>query len=347
MEHEESPSGPTDGSQSHSWRQERSLGKLTTKFVSLLQDSQDGVIDLKEAAQILAVRQKRRIYDITNVLEGIGLIKKRSKNSVQWNGMIPESNSREVAERLIDLKSELDDLELKESVLDQQNIWLQQSIKNEIEDFKNNPFAYVNHDDICRCFNGDTLLAVRAPSGTQLDVPIPKAVLDKPKRYQIHLKSTNGPIDILLINKGPVNSVPMVIPVPPPKELLQSTRFAASSACGTGDTSSSGWAVANANQAADELGTNYRQRTSRDTQPPEITSNIADPHRTDTSECLTDILDPTKEVMSTDLIAELMASEVFSPLLRLSPPPSDHDYIYNLDESEGLCDLFDIPVLNV
>lgn len=38
---------------------------------------------------------------------------------------------------------------------------------------------------------------------------------------------------------------------------------------------------------------------------------------------------------------------VFSPLLRLSPPPSDHDYIYNLDETEGLCDLFDVPILNL
>lgn len=32
----------------------------------------------------MQVKQKRRIYDITNVLEGIGLISKRSKNVVQW-----------------------------------------------------------------------------------------------------------------------------------------------------------------------------------------------------------------------------------------------------------------------
>ena len=30
--------------------------------------------------------QKRRIYDITNVLEGIGLIDKKSKNNIQWKG---------------------------------------------------------------------------------------------------------------------------------------------------------------------------------------------------------------------------------------------------------------------
>lgn len=33
---------------------------------------------------MLAVKQKRRIYDITNVLEGIGLIEKKTKNLVRW-----------------------------------------------------------------------------------------------------------------------------------------------------------------------------------------------------------------------------------------------------------------------
>lgn len=28
--------------------------------------------------------QKRRIYDITNVLEGIGLIEKKLKNRIRW-----------------------------------------------------------------------------------------------------------------------------------------------------------------------------------------------------------------------------------------------------------------------
>jgi hypothetical protein len=35
--------------------------------------------------------KKRRIYDITNVLEGIGLIEKKSKNNIQWKGHCDES----------------------------------------------------------------------------------------------------------------------------------------------------------------------------------------------------------------------------------------------------------------
>ena len=41
------------------------------------------VVDLNKASEVLEV-QKRRIYDITNVLEGINLIQKKSKNNIQW-----------------------------------------------------------------------------------------------------------------------------------------------------------------------------------------------------------------------------------------------------------------------
>lgn len=123
-------------------RNDKSLGLLTKRFVALLRQSDDGILDLRhvsfyagpfehlprgalsgsnnnverawavsrqccfelgefggknlvartqpcfefilQAADELCVRQKRRIYDITNVLEGIGLIEKKSKNSIRW-----------------------------------------------------------------------------------------------------------------------------------------------------------------------------------------------------------------------------------------------------------------------
>ena len=49
-----------------------------------MQEAEEGLLDLKVAADMLQVKQKRRIYDITNVLEGIGLIEKRNKNCIQW-----------------------------------------------------------------------------------------------------------------------------------------------------------------------------------------------------------------------------------------------------------------------
>ena len=42
-------------------------------------------MDLNMTAKLLEVA-KRHIYDITNVLEGIGLLEKCSKNTIKWKG---------------------------------------------------------------------------------------------------------------------------------------------------------------------------------------------------------------------------------------------------------------------
>jgi len=49
----------------------------------MLSRAANGVLDLNLAAQELNA-PKRRVYDVTNVLEGIQLIKKKSKNFVEW-----------------------------------------------------------------------------------------------------------------------------------------------------------------------------------------------------------------------------------------------------------------------
>lgn len=65
-------------------RVENSLGELTRKFIELIRSSKNGMmVNLNDAAIYLNV-QKRRIYDITNVLEGIGLIEKTMKNKIKW-----------------------------------------------------------------------------------------------------------------------------------------------------------------------------------------------------------------------------------------------------------------------
>ncbi|KAM9510343.1 LOW QUALITY PROTEIN: transcription factor E2F4-like [Guaruba guarouba] len=223
------PSGGSEAGAVALSRHAKSLGLLTTKFVSLLQEAKDGVLDLKLAADTLAVQQKRRIYDITNVLEGIGLIEKKSKNSIQWKGVGSGCNTCEIAHKLIELKADIEDLEQWEQELEQQQMWVQQSIKNIAEDMQNSryPLSYVTHEDICKCFTGDTLLEIQAPSGTHLEVPIPEG-LNGQKKYQIHLKSTNGPIDVLLVNKDTWSSPPVVLPVPPPEDLIQCKAFAPS-----------------------------------------------------------------------------------------------------------------------
>lgn len=62
--------GSGQGLDDKACRYDSSLGLLTTKFVNLLKESEDGVLDLNVAAEKLSV-QKRRIYDITNGLLGL------------------------------------------------------------------------------------------------------------------------------------------------------------------------------------------------------------------------------------------------------------------------------------
>jgi transcription factor E2F6 len=66
-------------------RQENGLVELTKKFIQLIKEAPEQCVDLNDAVGKLAV-QKRRIYDITNVLEGIGLIAKYKKNKIRWAG---------------------------------------------------------------------------------------------------------------------------------------------------------------------------------------------------------------------------------------------------------------------
>merc|ERR1712109_246994 len=218
-------------------RFEKSLGLLTTKFVTLLQEADGGILDLKVAADTLNVKQKRRIYDITNVLEGIGLIEKKNKNCIQWRGAVPGSNTQESVDRLAVLKEENEKLEEFEKVIDQHKSWVQQSIKNITEDSTNEKALYVTHEDICGSFEGDTLLAIQAPNGSQLEVPIPEQSGLK-KKYQIHLKSTEGQIYVLLVNKDPDSDHPVAVQVPPPKDIADALEKVQSSESSSPDDNS-------------------------------------------------------------------------------------------------------------
>ncbi|XP_024976361.1 E2F transcription factor-like E2FE [Cynara cardunculus var. scolymus] len=84
-----SPSLPAKESASGSTtycRKQKSLGLLCSNFLSLY--NRDGVetVGLDEAAARLGV-ERRRIYDIVNVLESVGVLVRKAKNTYYWKGM--------------------------------------------------------------------------------------------------------------------------------------------------------------------------------------------------------------------------------------------------------------------
>ncbi|RWS05595.1 transcription factor E2F3-like protein [Dinothrombium tinctorium] len=178
-------------------RYETSLGQLTKKFIGLLRKSPDGVINLNEASQVLEV-QKRRIYDITNVLEGVGLLHKTSKNNIKWNGgAIDSSLIASGAENIHSrkhLEQENAHLEAKEKALDELIKTASLELQSATESKANKPYTYVTYRDL-RCikeFSEQTVIAIKAPSDTKLEVPDPRESL------QIWLKSDKGEIEVYL-----------------------------------------------------------------------------------------------------------------------------------------------------
>ncbi|CAB1325964.1 unnamed protein product [Coregonus sp. 'balchen'] len=334
-------------------RHEKSLGLLTIKFVTLLQEAKDGVLDLKVAADSLAVRQKRRIYDITNVLEGVGLIEKKTKNIIQWRGENLGCKTAEVLEQFTMIITSVFPAPL-------------QSLP--ILSLTPPTYKYVTHEDICDAFSGDTLLAVVAPSGTQLEVPVPETVM--------------------LINKESGSSRPVVFSVPPPEDLssmptppttpadLQRFPLPSDSAHFPSPVKRqiSEHKIAPLRRHDEDL-------TPSSTPPdvhmechPQATTGLAmqqllvgtatgvqqqqgvlGGHLGQELQSMLDVgsllkLPNTGDHMKeeregvADLIDELMSSDVF-PLLRLSPN-AGVDYNFNLDDNEGVCDLFDVQILN-
>jgi len=399
-------------------RHEKSLGLLTTRFVSLLQDAKDGILDLKQAADTLAVRQKRRIYDITNVLEGIGLIEKRSKNSIQWLGAGPGCNSREVTDKLLGLKEELVELENKEMELDQHFSWAKQSIFNIMDDQFNKSVSYVKHDDFLNAFSDKTILILQGPAGTQLEVlnPSDRQQSDDKRKYQIHLKSKNGQINVLFVNTDvnadefyanenePLNEDRMEIDEDaqtdsdeceivnddldnsnhddsirtPASKRLKTSEKAIEKPVETPDSSLRRLSPRKAAQQHLFVQSKRSNQQQPDKQPVEekrqsnvstaslnrrnstastkqqLTNNISSKHNNDKEDRdeVSNIENskPVQKRKATSSSSRHLSRHIFNednikpdiqqPLLRLSPPPNDRDYCFNLDINEGLVDLF-------
>ncbi|CAB1422435.1 unnamed protein product [Pleuronectes platessa] len=385
-------------------RHEKSLGLLTMKFVGLLQEAKDGVLDLKVvsdrgwrsepplarppppaapsalaapsappaaplgAADSLAVKQKRRIYDITNVLEGVGLIEKKNKNIIQWRGENTGSQTQEMLEQVKVLKSQISELEAQEKELDQQKAWLEENIKhlNHVPITSTYPLLHISvfvkvssfellfH--VLGAFSGDTLLAVVAPAGTQLEVPLPEMGQSGQKRYQVNLRSHSAPIHVMLINKDSDSTIPVVFSVPPTDDICSmptppSTpaslqRFSLSTSMYSSSTTTSSFCsqdslcsdhqmalpeheVPDAHMDCQSVAVLEQKRM--DLAGSEFQS-VLDVNSLLVLSAAGDHMKDDRET-AVDLIDELLSADGM-------------DYSFNLDDSEGVCDLFDMQILN-
>ncbi|CAL8253648.1 unnamed protein product [Arctogadus glacialis] len=340
-------------------RYDTSLNLTTKRFLDLLAQSQDGVVDLNWASQVLDV-QKRRIYDITNVLEGIHLISKKSKNNIQWLGNRIDGASvarqkelqREVR-HLVEAEEELDQLvsrsNLQLKLLTEEPLNKRYPLSPLV--LQGRPSAsrrllirvsltlgYVRCQDLRRSFDSpdQLVMVVRAPPETQMQVTEPS------EGYQVSLKSSLGPIDVFLCpdsSSGPCSPVGGSSPVkaeadpalglPPVLPVVQSPQRSL---------------VASAQEV-------------RSSSPDSMSSTVTAASQQDSASVV--LPGGTEPFLAGDPFSGLgdMSDFNFSPLssthflegdnlalpldgfINLSPPHS-HDYHFGLEDHEGISELF-------
>lgn len=313
-------------------RYETSLGILTKKFVNILRASPYGVLDLNKATELLDV-QKRRIYDITNVLEGIGLIQKEAKNNIRWKGAKhlerkPVSLDREQAEiatRMVDLHGEVQDLKMTEEELDHmiEQKKSQMGFNSTNEELKR--YAYVTYQDLRGIseFHGTTVIAVKAPPETRLEVPKPEEAL------QIWLKSGNGPIDVFLCPDNKENIDPISDSERDHDSSSAESQLSPIKSDDDNDYMPRGDYDAELSRFSQACGVQttpvrHRQRTLSSMNSPE-------------SSCLDDNIVQIEELLSYEDIEEIDGNVSHFDINFGSP-----DYSYSLEPTEGITDLFSV-----
>jgi len=146
--------------------------------------------------------QKRRIYDITNVMVGVGLIEKKNPNCIQWkkDPTWPKEYAREPLVRDDVMAEEISQLDNHEKILDQYIDIAEQSMRN-IQDYANlYNLGYLTQEDLKGVFPGHTIFGIKSPSGTQLEVTQPEAILNGKEKYQMHLKTDLDEIIVVMID---------------------------------------------------------------------------------------------------------------------------------------------------
>ncbi|XP_077006961.1 transcription factor E2F2 isoform X2 [Tamandua tetradactyla] len=310
------PSPKTPKSPGEKTRYDTSLGLLTKKFIYLLSESEDGVLDLNWAAEVLDV-QKRRIYDITNVLEGIQLIRKKAKNNIQGRGMFEDSTRPGKQQQL---GQELKELTSVEQNLDQLIQSCSLNFKHLTEDKTNKRLAYVTYQDIraVSTFKEQTVIAVKAPPQTRLEVPDVSE-----ENLQIYLKSTQGPIEVYLCPEE------VQEPESPAKEPLPSTSTPSPSPDSVQPSNST------------NPGTTEPAVTSAPAlTPPQVPLPPPPPLAPlEATDSMLELPHPLLQQTEDQFLSPTLACS--SPLMGFSPPLYQDDYLWGLDGGEGISDLFD------
>ena len=159
--------------------QENSLGQLTKNFINYIKTTGKKSININDLVNELEVK-KRRIYDITNVLQGIGYLQKSGKNEIIWTKTINnkiKSKKKLVPQKKVNnnnnkQKMNLEKLKEEKDILDGKiNIFKDEfnSLAKKVEFAK---YGYITLDDLKSLSINDKvdLLVIKATKGTVMNI---------------------------------------------------------------------------------------------------------------------------------------------------------------------------------
>lgn len=170
-------------------------------------------------------------WEINNL--GIGCIQKVEKNKIKWlDDSLYKDYETVLKNQHLKLGGEFQQLINEEKLLDKWNQQLRGNYETMLEDPKFKEYGYLTYNDIHLLTEGEdiNLIAIKAPSGTSIDIPDPenvhkvftqttenmskgiekydKDLLDSlEKRYQLFLDSPNGEISVFLVLSSNNNEV--------------------------------------------------------------------------------------------------------------------------------------------
>ncbi len=158
--------------------QENSLGQLTKNFINYIKTTGKKSININDLVNKLEVK-KRRIYDITNVLQGIGYLQKSGKNEIVWTKTI--NNKVKIKKKIVTQKKTNSNNKRKQNLekLEQEKQSLEEKIINFKDEFngiaKRVDFAkygYITMDDLKKLSISDKvdLLVIKATKGTVMNI---------------------------------------------------------------------------------------------------------------------------------------------------------------------------------
>ena len=161
----------------------QSLSNLTESFIQLLKSYNGAEVELSVAESILGAN-KRRLYDVTNVLSGIGMIERCGKSKIKWVEQKSTINNENIHSYLFDKEKELED------IISNVDNSINELSKSEIF----NDYGWITPEDILKVVEGTDLkiFALKGPPSMTIQI----SETDDNVNHQMICESEDDPITL-------------------------------------------------------------------------------------------------------------------------------------------------------